>query len=225
MSAEELRNVTRLVQFNILRYVKHFLTSPLATAAPRNDLIFIYDLREYREIDRVIAEAALASAYRHLWYLVPEMAVLALFDDNVSHPEKTELKTTLSTFPKLPVYPPGKPGHPAFNAQINKLTRAKPSLSTFISDRSWLLFSLIDANTDWLNEPSDTWNDIPAYQDLKEFCKNIEVVNDVAERAVKDCQDYAKKAATRELRDHMITVAQDHRGRATTNRKQGLRHM
>ena len=159
------------------------------------------------------------------WYTVPEMAVLSLFDDHVPDREKDEIAAALLGFPQPLAFPPGKPCHPSFEAQISKLTRAKLSLAVFISDRSWLLFSLIDANTDWLHESADTWKDIPAYQDLRDFCINNKVVNGVAERAVKDCQDYAKKAATQELRDHMITVAQDHRNRATTMRKRGMQHM
>ena len=149
------------------------------------------------------------------WYTVPEMAVLSLFDDHVPDREKDEIAAALLGFPQPLAFPPGKPGHPSFEAQISKLTRAKPSLAVFISDRSWLLFSLIDANTDWLHESADTWKDIPAYQDLRDFCRNIEVVNDVAECVVK----------TRTTLRRQLAVAQDHRNRASTMRKRGMQHM
>ena len=52
---------------------------------------------------------------------------------------------------------------------------------------------------------------IYASLNMKDLCENIPVNNDCAERCIKDCQGYAKAACTPELREGMITVAQDHR--------------
>ena len=76
-----------------------------------------------------------------------------------------------------------------------------------------------------MTEPPPTWNTFPAYIDQRELCRGIEVINDCAERAIKDCQAYAKSSCSPELRESLITVAQDHRGRATTVRKGGLFNM
>ena len=225
LSPEESACLQRIVQFIILIYAKHFLTCALATEAPRNDLNFVYNLRKYRTIDALVADAALASTDRHHWYVVPQMVVLSLFDDGVPNQEKAEIAAALLASPRPNVFPPGKPGQPAFSPQIRLLARAKPSLSVFVTEKSWLLFHLIEADTQWLSEPVDTWNQIPAYLDQKDFCRHIEVVNDCAERAIKDCQDYAKKSASPDLRDRMITVAQDHRWRASTSTKAGLQNM
>ena len=226
LSQEEKSNLNRIVLLLITLYNVHFLSCPLATSAPRNDLNFIYKLRIYRTVDAVVADAALASCYRHLMYVVPEMVVLALFDDDVPNQEQAAMSNALRACPRPNVLPPGKPGQPSFTPQIRKLTDAKPCLSEFITEKSWLLFHLIDADTQWLSEPVETWHQIPAYLDQRDFCRHIEVVNDCAERAIKDCQQFAKKSASPEHRDCMITVAGDHRGRASTiTRKDGLNNM
>ena len=40
-----------------------------------------YNITEYQQYDQQIAKAARASVKRHLWYLRPELVVLALFDE------------------------------------------------------------------------------------------------------------------------------------------------
>ena len=54
---------------------------------------------------------------------------------------------------------------------------------------------------------------------------DIQVVNDCAERAVKDVHDYAKITRDHNLRDSIILVANDHRGRITHMRKENLNNM
>ncbi len=59
---------------------------------------------------------------------------------------------------QLPLaFAPGKPGQPDFNPVTGKLTNIKPNLATFVSPRSWLLFSLIDANVRWLHDDPADW--------------------------------------------------------------------
>ena len=88
LTRREENNIKRLVGFVVRIYARHFLSAPLATAAPRLDLTLWYDLQEYVRYDRDIARAALSSLRRHLWYLCPELVVLSLFDDEVPMNEK-----------------------------------------------------------------------------------------------------------------------------------------
>ena len=67
---------------------------------------------------------------------------------------------------------------------------------------------------DWLDQPPLTWINVPSYQYLRTFCKDLRVVNDLAERAVKDVQDFAQMTRDPADRDNVILVATDHRGRA-----------
>lgn len=80
----------------------------------------------------------------------------------------------------------------------------------------------MDANTQWLNEDPSTWPQNPVYAHLHEFCKDIKVLNHVAERAVEDVQDYAKATCDPAHHDNIILVANDHRGCITNMRKDNL---
>ena len=169
MVRREKANVSRLAKFVFLLYGKYFLTTPLSTAAPRNDIEFWYDLQKYRAVDMEVGDAALVSARRHLWYLTPELVVLALFDADLPDDEKKLMAQTLSHIPKPAAFIPGKPGQPAVNPVAASLTEIKPNLATFISSRSWLIFHLIDAETQWLREEPSTWHTNATYLFLCDF--------------------------------------------------------
>ena len=79
-----------------------------------------------------------------------------MFDDSVSHAEKSALATAILSYPKPQRFAPGKSGQPTFNLQISKHTCQKPSLSVFVTERSWLMLHLIKADTAWLSEPPAT---------------------------------------------------------------------
>ena len=136
--------------------------------------------------------------------MTPELVIFSLFDDSVSETEKKMMTRTFLQTPKPQVFAPGKPGQPYVLPITRKLRRIKPSLSTFISPRSWLLFHLIDADTRWLRDDPSSWPQNPTYIHLQEFCKDILVVNDAAERAVKDVQDFANM--TRDVAHRMISL-------------------
>ncbi|GBM59701.1 hypothetical protein AVEN_204721-1 [Araneus ventricosus] len=71
-------------------YVKPWLQFILAVKAPYKDLCFLKSLKAYENVSESIQKAALQKFSQHLWYLIDEIAVLALFDDDVD--EETKLK-------------------------------------------------------------------------------------------------------------------------------------
>ena len=58
---------------------------------------------------------------------------------------------------------------------------------------------------------------------MSNFIRDLKVVNDLAERCVKDIQDYKNTANDAVHRDEILTVASDHRGVFQDLRKQALR--
>lgn len=54
--------------------------------------------------------AAKDSILNHLWYLCPELVVLAFFDQEVPNPEKTAMARSLLQHPMPADFAPGKPG-------------------------------------------------------------------------------------------------------------------
>lgn len=63
-------------------------------------------------------------------------------------------------------------------------------LASRIGPQSRHFFEALHIGTQWLDEPTDTWSDIPAFQRFKNFACNIPVSNDAAERMVKRTTDY-----------------------------------
>ena len=161
LTVPQIRKITRLVGFVVQLYARYFLSAPLSTAAPRHDLTMWYDLKRYRQYERAISDAALSSVRRHLWYLCPELVVLALFD---YHTTLEVMAVTLVSTVRPQAFGTGKPGQPAFNPITAKLTEEKPSLAVFITERSWLLFHLLGSDAAWLHAQPAVWSDDEDYE-------------------------------------------------------------
>ena len=82
------------------------------------------------------------------------------------------------------VYAPGKPGEPDPNCFTDERTETRIIRQ--------LLFDIIVADTEWMAEDPERWPFIKEYNHQRDFCRDLQVVNDYAERkrAVKDLQDY-----------------------------------
>ena len=113
-----------------------------------------------------------------------------------------------------------RPGKPKFPTDL--LTDA-PRLDSFVGPKSWLLFEKLDANGAWLNSDPTEWENVEEYQRMYNFVRELKVVNDLAERCVKDIEEYKNMAKDSEHRDEILTVASDHRGVFQDLRKQALR--
>ena len=81
MSTQGLRKVKWMVDYILTSYAEGFLVTPLATEAPIRDIDFIYKLKQWNNYVDEVAQQALMSAFKHLWYLTPELIILCLFDD------------------------------------------------------------------------------------------------------------------------------------------------
>ena len=103
-----------MVDYILKSSVEIFLVTPHATEAPIRDIDFIYKLKKCKNYVNEVAQQALMSAIKHLWYLTPKLIILRLFDDKVPIKPKSGVCRSLHSFPRLPAYTPGKPGHPNF---------------------------------------------------------------------------------------------------------------
>ena len=244
ITARQIRALERLVRYIITLYGRYFLTASLSSAAPRHDLQLWYDLQMYRRVDAEVANKALASVKKHLWYLAPELVVLALFDDGLSLDEKGIMAVTLVNTPKPEVFELGKPAQPAFRPVLEKLEDGKPPLAVFITERSWLLFDkardyldltrlpvnnphlaeapVIADELAWLKEDPAVWTDYEEYMRLSKWVRQLQVTNDAAERAVKNAQEVADLTRDPAHRENVVLVMNDHRGRMARLRKADL---
>ena len=74
----------------------------------------------------------------------------------------------------------------------------------------------------WLTLPPSSWDQFVTYNHLRGFLQDIQVVNDPAERAVKDVQEYAHMDRAPGDRDNLILVATDHHGHVANLHKPNL---
>ena len=77
------------------------MACPVASAAPRNDMLLWNSYRQYVKVDSVCAIAATITKAlsRHLWYLTEKLVLLSLFDDGVTEQEKEQIKDILKSLP------------------------------------------------------------------------------------------------------------------------------
>ena len=116
------------------------------------------------------------------------------------------MATQLHNTPRPQNFATGKPDSPT-----GIITANIPTMEQFIGPKSWLLFHLLGNNGAWLTMPPDQWSTNQEYNDMRDIVTKLEVVNDVAERGVKDIQDYADAARDGAYRERIILVSNSHR--------------
>jgi len=161
--------------------------APLAIKAPNTDFNFLLNLIDYKEFDADISNAALKKFKNHLWYLAPENAAFAIFDDDVPLDIKQKISDKMKTIDNSDC-----------DNQIERYMIKNEDLyglktkdiSYFITADSKAMFSRFNIHSDFLNNSPSTWKENENFQRGMELLKRIVVVNDVAERGVKLIQEY-----------------------------------
>ena len=82
---------------------------------------------------------------------------------------------------------------------------------SFVGPDSSLLFSLLATDHAWLTIPPAQWSDNGHYAEMSAVIRDLAVVNDTAERCIKDIQDYANAANDGDHRGNIILVSASHR--------------
>ena len=152
-----------------------------------------------------MAKATKNSIIRHLWYPSQELSILGLFDSEVSEEDKVQMAQALVGCPRPETHSPGRPAFPP-----RSLLCDGQSLASFSGPRSWL-FSLLDDSGRWLQLHPSAWSfgarPSTGYARMVTVVTQLAVVNDAAERGVKDCTDYADVVRDGAQRGRIIAVA------------------
>ena len=80
----------------------------------------------------------------------------------------------------------------------------------------------MNAAGNWLQKNVNDWEDDDEYMRMKNCLQDLKVVNDIAERCIKDILDYADLAKDSQYQEDIVIVATDHRGILQDLRKQAL---
>ena len=138
-----------------------------------------------REVDRELAESALDTFNRHLWYLAPQTVLFALFSNRVSEDQKSRMASRLLTLDRKESPTLGVPKFPVLTVETE--------LCDLITEESWDFFDVVNSDPlPWLTKRVCEWESYADYNKVKTFVSTVKVVNDCAERAVALATDYYK---------------------------------
>ena len=109
------------------------------------------------------------------------MVVFAVCDKDAATSEKEEMAKKLFSTPRLEKNKLGKPSFPQIIFGENG---SLPKLSSFVNEKSWLLFDLLglDGQQEWLQTPHDMWVMFFEYRKLRDYVMNVTVPPSVRTR-------------------------------------------
>ena len=216
LTAEE---VSVMAEYCALHYIPWMLQAKFAASAPRNLLTAIERLRAYREDNYQVATIALKKRENHhLNFLSPELAVFALFDEQVPSMKRQAMASQLLSLQGL--WEPGErliyqlsvPGHHTFCTSEEYWLDGRPTFHNFINGRSFLLWEALRKNhqdLDWLALPVSQWKTNQNYVEINFIVNNLSVVNDPAERMIRLVTERITTVRSEEmLQETLLTVSE-----------------
>ena len=169
-------------------------------------------MHDYQKCDSAVADAAITALERHLWYLTEECAVFSLFSNRVDDSERQQIARQLQRTSRPTNFVRGNPTFPVLNPRTR--------LVHLIGPKSWFLFESLGVGTEWLRKSVQQWNLDEDYKEAEMFVRNVKVVNDVSERAVKLVQDFATSVSNDEQqKQYLLQVVEHHRKSIPTLQK------
>ena len=203
----------RVVTFIALIYARAWLTAPLAADAPIRDLELYRDLQRFRDVDRPVADAALAVLRRHTAYLRPQTVVLSLASDEPEPGQREALAAALLSQPET-----------AEPEDTELCLERDTQLADLVTDASWLLFQLLKMDPRrWLKKAVSAWENDDGYRVFRNFVQSLSVTNDVAERGVALIESFANTVTRNETQlQWLLQAVEDHRKRTPTFSKGAL---
>ena len=151
---------------------------------PRTNLTLYKKLKKFSKVDKELADEALATLSRHLWFLAPTTVLFSLASEKLDDDDKSGIAARLLSLPKPNKIKLGYPDFP-------KLTD-KTKLRDLVTPDSWQLFNILKMSPDWLALPPAEWDTNPDYMEFRNFVRQVKVTNDCAEWGVKLATDYSK---------------------------------
>ena len=96
-----------------------------------------------------------------------------------------------------------------------------------VGPASWLLFDLLGINgkPEWLQIPSEYWDQFEEYRKMKIFVMNLPCVNDSAERSMAMMKRYIDKVKDEKDKQDLIQLIQGFRQKVTDLSKDSLKNI
>lgn len=221
LTDEQLVDIRRFICFVTKIYIYHWYSCSNGVVAARNDLQLIKEILEYRDIDEVIARAALKKISQHLWYLGEINIGFSFFDLSIEDETKQRMVNSLR------------------HRSIDKNTRkfdiginpgeqdmerfADMDVSHFVSKRTKDFFNVLNINLDFLTIPPSQWKTSATYMEQINILQKIHVVNDLAERGVSLAAEYSDIITkSDEQQQYLMHVVENHRATYPNAKKSTL---
>ena len=138
-----------------------------------NDLGLYKKLKEFQQVDKLLAEEALATLSRHLGYLSPSTFLFSLASKKLEVDDKSSIVARMLSLPKPDKI---KLGYPDFPRLFEKT-----ELRDMFTPYSWQMFYILKMSPDWLALPPAQWDSNPDYIEFRNFERQVKVTNDCAE--------------------------------------------
>ena len=176
---------------------------------------YIQKMRPNDEILINGIEAAMTSMGRHQWYLDETMIPLALCDQDLDANHRAAIAKAIvnQNIPEVFEHP-----ERSDSSILNKLdfsTEDPPMLDSLVGPNSWFILDFLGfgskISSTWLWTPPELWPDIPGYQKLETFVKQIKVVNDGSERGINLISNYVNKFHKEDDRQDLLLAVQRYR--------------
>lgn len=214
--AGELKGIRDVCIFLVRLYVKVWFSCTTAINAARHDLNFIKEAIAYSSIDEEISQLILKKISNHLWYLSEETIGFAFFDEEVSVADKRKMVAALSDVRT-------SKRRLASDAVKLKFEFQEKNLHDFVSSKTMKFFDRFDISTEFLSFDPSQWQQREDYKKGFDTCKNVHVINDSAERAVKLFSDYNEKLTrNEEQKQYIPKVVQHYRQIFASHKKSDL---
>ncbi|KAK0062841.1 hypothetical protein Bpfe_007561 [Biomphalaria pfeifferi] len=218
LTVSETKNLTEFCVFATHIYVSAWISCPMQSDAPINDLQLLARIDQYSEINKKIATAATKKLQNHLWYLGPELVWLALFSNKVANTEKKMLVEAmiaagLDASVRGIKFPP---------ANVEQLKRTQlHELISSTTTAALLSIGLIVALLNGIDP--ENWSDCPHFQQAANVVKCLKVVNDTAECSIALMTSFNKSITKSEAEmQKLIQVVKDNRERIPDSSKASL---
>ena len=179
-----LELLERFCVYAIRFYIPFFLTANIGADAAITDLSLYKKLKKFRQTEKELADEALATLSRHLWFLAPSTVLFSLASEKLEDDDKSRIAVRLLQLPKPKEMKKGLPTFPELSE--------KTELRDLVTSESWELFDIMKMSPDWLALPPAEWDSNSDYVEFRKCVRQMKVTNDCAERGVKLATDYSK---------------------------------
>ena len=215
LTTREEKGLREVCIFAVRVYLKAWMTAPLASNAPYNDLQLLQSLINYSTIHPVIAKVASEKLANHLWYLSQDLIGLALFDSRVSVATKRLMVKAMRDVEEAE--------DPLKRAVISLETFKDKKLEDFVTKKSLVFFEKMQLPSNFLQLDPEMWTAQDDFATSSEIVQTMNVVNDHAERGVALVQEFSGLLTQDEDQlQFLLQVVEEHRRAFPDSRKQTL---